>query len=119
MNQKNHAMATIKPNHVIVTVEAGDTPVCNPHDLNVAGSDEVLKFSLQTPGYVFPKDGAVVVANPGDEFPFPSRTLPPNDTQATLYDRNTGTGAFGYTVFVKKVATGEILRVDPTINNEG
>ena len=112
-------MATIKPNHVIVTVEAGDTPVCDPHDLVVSGSDAVLKFSLQTPGYVFPKDGAVVVKDPGDEFPFPSRTLPPNDTHATLYDRNTGTGAFGYTVFVKKIATGEILRVDPTINNEG
>jgi hypothetical protein len=112
-------MENTKPNHVIVTVEADDTPVCNPHDLPVAGSDAVLKFSLQTAGYVFLKDGAVVVNDPGDEFPFPSRTLPPNDTMVTLYDRNTATGAFGYTVFVQKIATGEILRVDPTINNEG
>ena len=112
-------MKASKPNHVKVTIDASGKPVCDPHDLPVAGCDAVLKFSLDADGYVFLEDGAVVVKDPGDEFPFPSRTLPPDDTKATLYDRNTGTGAFSYAVFVKKLGTGEILRVDPTINNEG
>jgi len=44
------------------------------------------------------RNGAVVVTNPGEQFPFPSRTLPPNDIKATLYDRNTAVGEFSYTV---------------------
>jgi len=102
---------------VIVTVDASGTPACNPHVLPVNGSDAVLKFVLQTAGYVFPTDGAVVVNSASEQFPFPSRTLL-NGTWATLYDRNTAAGTFNYSIFVKNATTGEIGRVDPTIQND-
>lgn len=105
-------------NQVIVTVNASGVPACDPLVLPVNGSDAVLKFSLQTAGYIFPTDGAVVVNSASEQFPYPSRTLA-SATWATLYDRNTAAGTFNYTVFVKNIATGEIGRVDPTINNGG
>jgi len=106
-----------KPNHVIVTVDSSDTVSCDPNPLPADGRDIKLKFELKTDGYVFPQSEAVVVADPGNEFPEPSKTLPPSDTIATLFDRNTGPGRFTYTVTVKKVSTGELLRHDPTIDN--
>jgi len=102
---------------VIVTVDAKKTVVCTPEQISVLGCDTVLKFLLQTDGYVFPKDNAVVVTNPGAQFPFPSRTLPKHPTKATLYDHNTAAGDFKYSVYVQDVATGQILVVDPIINN--
>lgn len=103
--------------HVIVTVDANKNVVCNPEQISVLGCDTVLKFLLQTDGYVFPKENAVVVTNPGSQFPFPSRTLPKVPTKATLYDHNTEAGNFKYSVYVKDAATGQILMVDPTITN--
>jgi len=108
---------TQNPNHVKVTVDSAGNPVCEPHDLQVIGSDVELKFSLHADGYVFPKDGAVVIGETSPQFPTPSRTLPPHDTKATLFDRNTGPGEFTYTVKVQKVSTGETRTVDPIINN--
>jgi hypothetical protein len=109
--------ATNKPNHVTVTVDPSGTVGCDPNPLPTDGRNVILKFVLITEGYVFPKEGAVVVTDPGTEFPEPSKTLPPNDTKATLFDRNTGPGDFRYTVTVQKVATGELLRHDPMIEN--
>lgn len=106
-----------KPNHVIVTVDASGTVACDPNPLPADGKNIQLKFVLQAGGYVFPADGAVVVSNPGAEFPEPSKTLPPGHTKATLFDRNTGPGAFRYTVTVQEVATGRFLRHDPMIDN--
>ncbi len=105
-------------NQVIVTVNASGVPSCDPYVLPVNGTDAVLKFSLQTAGYIFPTDGAVVVNSASEQFPFPSRTLS-SGTWATLYDRNTAAGTFNYTVMVKNATTGEIGRVDPMINNGG
>jgi len=109
---------TSKPNHVTVTVGADGKPICNPHNLPVSGTNVELKFKLDAEGYVFLAQDTIVVADPGSQFPHPSKTLPPNDTKATLFDRNTETGNFSYTVYVKEVATGKILQVDPSINNE-
>jgi len=108
---------TKKPNHVTVTVDASGTVACDPNPLQVDGRAVQLKFVLKTDGYVFPQDAAVVVATPGVEFPEPSKTLPPDSMKATLFDRNTCAGDFRYTVTVKKVSTGELLRHDPMINN--
>jgi len=105
------------PHQVIVTVDANKTVVCTPEAISVLGCDTVLKFVLKTDGYEFPKDNAVVVTDPGQQFPFPSRTLPKHPTKATLYDHNTEAGDFKYSVYVKDVATGQILMVDPTIAN--
>lgn len=105
------------PHQVIVKVDAKKNVTCTPENVTVRGHDTVLKFRLQTDGYVFPKEGAIVVTDPGQQFPFPSRTLPKQPTKATLYDHNTEFGDFKYTVYVKEVATGKILELDPTINN--
>jgi len=105
------------PNHVRVTVDSSDKVFCDPNPLPADGRDIKLKFVLKTDGYVFPQTDAVVVSNPGTEFPEPSQTIGPDDTKATLFDRNTGPGTFTYTVTVKKVATGEFFRHDPSINN--
>ncbi|MGH6645080.1 MAG: hypothetical protein ACRED3_20535 [Bradyrhizobium sp.] len=104
---------------VIVTVDAKKNVICTPDHVAVTDRcNAVLKFVLQTDGYVFPEQDAVVVTNPGKQFPFPSRTLPKHPTRATLYDDNSVGGAFKYSVYVKDATTGKILMVDPTINNE-
>jgi len=107
---------TKKPNHVHVTVDSGKV-VCDPHALPATGRDVKLKFVLKTDGYVFPNEGAVVVSQPGLQFPEPSQTVPPSNTIATLLDRNTAVGTFSYTVTVQQVSSGQLLRVDPTIIN--
>ena len=111
-------MNTSRPNEVIVTVDSSGTVACNPEQLTVKSCDAVLKFELQTAGYVFPKDGAVVVEKPGKQFPFPSRTLPAHPTTATLYDHNSEASNFKYTVTVQRVSDGALLALDPTITNE-
>ena len=106
-----------KPNHVFVTVDTSGKVHCAPNPLPADGRNIELKFVLEADGYVFPQDNAVIVSEPGAEFPEPSKTLTPDDTKATLFDRNTGPGTFRYTVTVQEVATGKHLRHDPTINN--
>jgi hypothetical protein len=110
-------MIASDPHQVIVTVDAAGTVVCTPEQVTVWDCDTVLKFLLKTDGYVFPKDDAVVVTNPGTQFPFPSRTLPKQPTKATLYDHNSAAGDFKYTVYVQDIATGKILELDPSIQN--
>jgi hypothetical protein len=111
-------MHTSNPSQVTVTVDASGTPVCSPDPVRARGRDALLMFELQTAGYVFPKDAAVVVSDPGSQFPQPSRTLPPHDTTATLLDRNTEVGSFKYTLTVKHVASGRLVPLDPTIQND-
>lgn len=102
---------------VVVTVGADNKPVCTPHTVRPQGSNVVLKFEVQTAGYAFPANGAVVVTDGGAQFPEPSQTIGPNDTVALLRDVNSNTGSYRYTVAVQRIADGEVLRVDPTIQN--
>lgn len=108
---------TIPPNHAHVTVDDDGTVHCKPDPLPAAGRDIHLKFVLKTEGYVFPDDDAVVLNEPCNEFPVPSKTLPPGNTTVHLFDRNTGPGSYDYTVTVVKLLTGECLKHDPTIDN--
>ena len=105
------------PHVVVVTVDTAGAVACAPDNIDVLGCDTVLKFVLRTEGYVFPEHDAIVVTEPGHQFPFPSRTLPKQPTKATLYDHNSAPGTFKYTVYVKHVATGKVLELDPSINN--
>ena len=105
------------PNQAIVTVDAAGNVVCTPNPLPANGKNVELKFALQADGYVFPEADALVVSNPGTEFPQPSRTLPPHGTTALLFDRNSEAGTFRYTVTVQRIATGEFFRHDPMISN--
>jgi hypothetical protein len=109
---------TSKPNQVIVTVDANQQIVCTPDPLAADGRGVELTFVLKTDGYVFPTDGtAIVVTNPGTEFPNPSRTLPPNNTTAMLFNRNSKAGTFKYTATVLPVGGGAPLILDPVIVN--
>ncbi len=111
-------MENNNPNQVTVTVDASGTIACAPDPVRAHGRSALLRFVLQSAGYVFPQGGAIVVDQPGSQFPQPSRTLPPNDTTATLLDLNTQAGDFKYTVSVQQVASGQTLQLDPTIINE-
>lgn len=101
---------------VQVSVTADGTPVCAPELLDVSGSDVLIAFQLDAAEWIFPANGAVVVKDGGNQFPFPSWTV--HRKLALLFDRNTSQGSFQYTVFVKHVVTGEVRSVDPTIRNE-
>jgi len=119
MSHRKHPMEeSSKPNQVTVTVDASNNVVCSPDPLPALGRDIELKFVLKTDGYVFPNDGtAVVVDNPGREFPRPSKALPPTDTTATLFNCNSKAGSFKYTATVWPVGGGTPLSVDPMIDN--
>jgi len=109
----------VETNRIDVQVTVVDNePVCSPDVAVVRGRDAMLTFQLQTPGYVFRPSDAVVVTNPGTQFPHPSRTLPPDDTTVTLLDLGTERGTFDYTVWVQPVQGGKPLSLDPTIQNE-
>lgn len=107
---------TQAPN-VVVTVGADNQPVCTPDTVRARGRNAVLMFELRAAGYVFPASGAVVVADPGTQFPEPSRTVGPRDTRALLLDINSDKRTYKYTVAVQHVATGTIVRLDPAIQN--
>lgn len=106
------------PNRVIVKVDATGNLSCTPAILSVSTPNVDLLFIVQTTGWAFPASNAVVVADPGTQFPNGSQTVPPANTRATLYDANTLPGDFAYTVTVQHVTSGQVLRLDPTIRNE-
>jgi hypothetical protein len=101
---------------VVVTVTAAGDIVCTPDPLVVSSKNATLVFQLQTAGYVFRDKDPIVVTQPGSTFPFPSKTR--GGTTAVLLDRDNSTASYKYSVFVKDQATGRILSVDPTIQNE-
>jgi hypothetical protein len=104
---------------VEVTVSTGPhdkvTIVCNPNPVNVTVANTMLAFNLRTPGYHFKGLGAVVLAEPNDDFPYPSWTL--DRTTAGLFDLCNQADEFDYTVSVKRDHDGAEFSVDPIINN--
>lgn len=94
---------------------------CTPDPVRIRQADTLIVYTLATAGYAFPDEGAVVVA-PGEgaltseEFPYPAWQ---EDAQhVALFDRNAVAGNHSYTVTVVS-ASGEPLRHDPGIVNEG
>jgi len=108
--------ATSQPNQVIVTVDTHGNVTCDPDPVCADGRKIHLKFLLQTEGYIFPEDNAIVVENGGTEFPDPSKTVGPDNVVAKIYDHNSCAGTFKYTVTVQKVGGGTIEH-DPLITN--
>lgn len=105
------------PASVQVSVTKGGRLVCAPDPVVVKACQGPLLFRLATPGYVFRNVDAIVVSQPGTDFPRPSTTSP-GGTQATLWDRDRQRASYAYSVFVQEQASGRILSVDPTIENE-
>lgn len=101
---------------IFVTVSGEQVVRCRPDPADVRGSNVLLHFRLVTDGWVFPDEGAVVVAQPGGSFPYPSWTLGPQS--AALLDTVQAKGDFAYTVTVLHQTSGRRLSFDPTIRNE-
>jgi hypothetical protein len=106
--------------YVTVSPHGGATCTCAPVQADLPSLPGVtLSYTLNAPtGWVFPTSGAVVVASPADQFPDPSITAP-DGMSATLFDANTDSNLYNYTVCVVKTATGETCRHDPAIKNGG
>jgi hypothetical protein len=105
---------SIVPIDVSVTVD--QQVVCSPDIASVSVAQSVLVFRLQTDGYTFPTSEAVVVADPGTQFPNKAKTLTP--TRVSLLDCCTEAGSFEYTIYVVQTATGQTYNCDPIIQNQ-
>jgi hypothetical protein len=101
---------------VFVTVTGENVVRCTPDPVVVSGTNVLVNFRLVTDGWVFPDTGAVVVANGGPSFPYPSWTLAPQS--AALLDTVQVKGDFAYTVTVQHAASGRRLSIDPAIRNQ-
>lgn len=102
---------------VTVTVQDGETIVCSPDPISVKPGQGAVEFRLATPGYVFRQQNAIVVSDPGRDFPRPSVTSACG-TKATIRDRDLDSRDYKYSVYIKQLSTGRILWVDPTIRND-
>lgn len=109
-------MASSNVKTVRVTVQAGAIQ-CTPDPVPVSGAQVLLVFRLDTPGYAFPETDAVVVGPSVDEFPYAAWQQ--NVSTAALFDRNRNAGDHAYTLTVVDSQSGQTLKHDPTIRNEG
>lgn len=107
---------TLPRTYVDVTVDTTGAITCSPDPVPVRQADSVLAFRLRTPGFAFRDDNAIVVSNPGADFPQPSRTVRP--TRATLLDLDRENGAYTYSVYVVEQHSGRVIKGDPTIDNQ-
>lgn len=107
------------PNNVIpVTVSVvNNQVVCTPEVVDVDYANTLITFALASDDYHFPDTDAVVVSDGGSDFPYTSWTL--KKRQAALFDLNAIDGNFSYTVSVVHDTSGVVLKVDPTIKNNG
>lgn len=103
------------PNEVTVSQVNGQW-TCSPDPVQAKGIGANIKFVLTTAGYAFRQNDAVVVQNPGDQFPDPSVTK--DATNAMLKDQNTKRGQFKYSVFLTQQGTGATVEIDPIISND-
>ena len=102
---------------VLVAVTAGGDVVCTPDPVVVKSTQTTLVFRLVTPGWEFRARNAIVVSQPGTEFPESSKTAA-GGRKATLLDRDRRVGSYAYTVTVVQPSTGRVGTVDPTIENQ-
>lgn len=102
--------------NVNVSVSATGGISCSPDPVQISGSNVTINFNLQTAGYQFAPSNAIVVTNPGSQFPSPSWNSS-TGLAAHLVDVNSDNNAYKYTVALVKVSTGQTLSLDPTIEN--
>lgn len=109
-------MVTPNVKHVVVTV-AGGVVSCTPENVTVKSANTLLVFTLETAGYAFPEQNAIVVNQPGAEFPYALWQQAPK--VVALYDRNSNLATYNYTIAVVDQFSGQRFSVDPTISNDG
>ena len=78
-------------------------------------ANQVLEWTITTPGWTFPDNGIVVNSDPGGQFSNPGATG--NGRKFTLHDKNTDSNRYKYTVNVTNGSQN--LNQDPIIVNEG
>ncbi|WP_374567295.1 hypothetical protein [Ideonella sp.] len=100
-----------------VTVSVSSTGIisCSPDPVPVSGANATITFNLATSGYAFLANNTVVVSNPASQFPYPSSTS--STHLATLFDANTDSNSYKYTVHLTNTADNSTLSLDPTIEN--
>lgn len=103
---------------VIVKVSVVDNAiVCSPDPVDVGSPNSQLRFELPENGnWIFPAQNAIVVSNPGAEFP--ARCHRVSDWVVTLHDCNSAPGSYSYTVNVTSRSSGATLSHDPIIRND-
>lgn len=109
-------MVTPNVKHVVVTV-AGGVVSCHPDNVTVKSANTLLVFTLETAGYAFPEQNAIVVNQPGADFPFAFWQQTPK--VVALYDRNSNAASYSYTLAVVDQFSGQRFRADPMISNDG
>lgn len=102
---------------VQVNVDSKGNVSCSPDPIPVKGANVLIQFKLVGEGWEFADKDAIVVDNPGSNFPYPSWTLKPQ--RAALLDADNSTGDFKYSVTVVETSSGRPVVFDPTIRNEG
>ena len=108
-------MSATQPNHVSVILDADGKLCCTPDPVVATGRNVHLTFSLQAAGYTFPREEAIVVQQPGTQFPEPSITK--HADTAVLRDKNTQAGYFKYNVNLVRSSDGQRVVIDPGISN--
>jgi hypothetical protein len=103
-------------NHVDVSVDDKGNVTCSPDPVRVRGAKALLVFKMASPGWTFADTDAIVVENPGSEFPYASWTTKP--TMAVLVDQNSMKASYKYSVAVIQTSTGKRFVQDPGIENE-
>lgn len=103
-------MATVN-----VSVSSMGIISCSPDPVPVSGSNTTITYNLLTSGYKFPGTSAVVVSNPGSQFPNGSVTA--SSILVTLLDVNSDSNSYKYTVNLIRTSDNSPLSLDPTIEN--
>lgn len=100
---------------VNISVSAPGIINVSPDPIPVSGANATITFNLLTSGYHFPSSNAVVVPQPGSQFPNPATTVSP--TSATLFDANTDANSYKYVVHLVRTSDNQPLNLDPIIEN--
>lgn len=100
---------------VNVSVSSMGIISCSPDPVPVSGSNATITYNLLTAGYKFPGTSAVVVTNPGSQFPNGSVTA--SSILVTLLDVNSDSNSYKYTVNLVRTSDNAPLSLDPTIEN--
>jgi hypothetical protein len=102
------------PNEVNVIKNSSGQLACDPETVQAQGRNATITFRLQVDGYAFRNQNAIVVENPGTQFPDPSQNE--STKVAKLRDLNSLPGTFKYTVYLT-ASDGSSVAIDPDINN--
>jgi hypothetical protein len=101
--------------NVTVSVSSSGVVSCSPDPVGVSGADALIAFTLASPGYAFPSSNAITVTSPASQFPYGPWTS--SSTAASLFDVNSDSNTYKYTVHLIRLSDSHPIAYDPTIEN--